>query len=36
MGAFGKRDIGRIEQAFLDVLAFELRIAEDILARHSA
>jgi hypothetical protein len=34
-GVFGKRDIGRIEREFLDVLDFELSITEgDILAHH--
>lgn len=34
-GLFNKRDIGRIEREFLDVLDFELRITEaDILAHH--
>ncbi|KAI0748715.1 hypothetical protein C8Q80DRAFT_1103380 [Daedaleopsis nitida] len=36
-GVFGKRDIGRIEREFLDVLDFELSISEsDILAHHDA
>lgn len=36
-GVFGKRDIGRIEREFLDVLDFELSITEDdILAHHHA
>lgn len=35
-GVFGKRDIGRIEREFLDVLDFDLAISEcDILAHHS-
>jgi hypothetical protein len=35
-GVFGKRDVGRIEREFLDVLDFELRIAEDdILSHHN-
>ncbi|OBZ69245.1 PHO85 cyclin-9 [Grifola frondosa] len=34
-GVFGKRDIGRIEREFLDVLDFELGVQEaDILAHH--
>ncbi|KAA1469237.1 hypothetical protein DENSPDRAFT_593533 [Dentipellis sp. KUC8613] len=34
-GVFGKRDIGRIEREFLDVLDWELAISEaDILAHH--
>ncbi|KAF8275145.1 hypothetical protein EI94DRAFT_1712457 [Lactarius quietus] len=34
-GVFGKRDIGRIEREFLDVLDFELSITEDdIMAHH--
>ena len=34
-GIFGKRDIGRIEREFLDVLDFELSISEDdIMAHH--
>lgn len=34
-GVFGKRDIGRIEREFLDVLDFELSISErDILAHY--
>ncbi|KAJ3475210.1 hypothetical protein NLI96_g11986 [Meripilus lineatus] len=36
-GVFGKRDIGRIEREFLDVLDFQLGITEDdILAHHAA
>ncbi|KAI0053947.1 hypothetical protein FA95DRAFT_1467459, partial [Auriscalpium vulgare] len=36
-GVFGKRDIGRIEREFLDVLDFELSISEaDIMAHHDA
>jgi hypothetical protein len=36
-GVFGKRDIGRIEREFLDVLDFELSLTEnDILAHHDA
>jgi len=36
-GVFGKRDIGRIEREFLDVLDFELSITEnDIMAHHDA
>ncbi|KAJ7932266.1 hypothetical protein B0H13DRAFT_2307829 [Mycena leptocephala] len=36
-GVFGKRDIGRIEREFLDVLDWELGIAEaDLLAHHEA
>ena len=36
-GIFGKRDIGRIEREFLDVLDFELNISEeDIMAHHNA
>ncbi|KAL6301626.1 hypothetical protein BKA93DRAFT_796690 [Sparassis latifolia] len=36
-GVFGKRDIGRIEREFLDVLDFELGVSEaDLLAHHSA
>ncbi|KZT00059.1 uncharacterized protein LAESUDRAFT_718362 [Laetiporus sulphureus 93-53] len=35
-GVFGKRDIGRIEREFLDVLSFELGFTEaDVLAHHS-
>ncbi|KAI9446568.1 hypothetical protein H4582DRAFT_1906658 [Lactarius indigo] len=33
-GVFGKRDIGRIEREFLDVLDFELSITEDDLMAH--
>ncbi|TFK36410.1 hypothetical protein BDQ12DRAFT_249962 [Crucibulum laeve] len=34
-GVFGKRDVGRIEREFLDVLDFELGITEaDILSHH--
>ncbi|KAI0807992.1 hypothetical protein C8Q74DRAFT_1213735 [Fomes fomentarius] len=34
-GVFGKRDIGRIEREFLDVLDFELSVSEaDLLAHH--
>ncbi|RDX49833.1 hypothetical protein OH76DRAFT_1381898 [Lentinus brumalis] len=34
-GVFGKRDIGRIEREFLDVLDFELSVHEaDLLAHH--
>ncbi|THH20904.1 hypothetical protein EW146_g567 [Bondarzewia mesenterica] len=36
-GVFGKRDIGRIEREFLDVLDFELSVSEaDILSHHDA
>ena len=36
-GVFGKRDVGRIEREFLDVLDFELSISEsDIMAYHDA
>jgi hypothetical protein len=36
-GVFGKRDIGRIEREFLDVLDFELSITEnDIMVYHDA
>jgi hypothetical protein len=36
-GVFGKRDIGRIEREFLDVLDFELSITEnDIMGHHDA
>ncbi|KAH9484482.1 PHO85 cyclin-1 [Psilocybe cubensis] len=31
---FGKRDVGRIEREFLDVLNFELKITEDDLMSH--
>ncbi|KAH9950325.1 hypothetical protein B0H21DRAFT_785651 [Amylocystis lapponica] len=35
-GVFGKRDVGRIEREFLDVLDFELSISEaDLLSHHS-
>ncbi|KAL6306171.1 hypothetical protein BKA93DRAFT_164682 [Sparassis latifolia] len=35
-GVFGKRDIGRIEREFLDVLDFELGVSEtDLLAHHA-
>ncbi|KAJ7580717.1 hypothetical protein C8J56DRAFT_867074 [Mycena floridula] len=35
-GVFGKRDIGRIEREFLDVLDFELGMSEaDLLSHHS-
>ena len=33
-GVFGKRDVGRIEREFLDVLDFELGMAEDDLLSH--
>jgi hypothetical protein len=33
-GVFGKRDVGRIEREFLDVLDFELSITEDALLSH--
>ncbi|KAG6840199.1 hypothetical protein C0991_008255 [Blastosporella zonata] len=33
-GVFGKRDVGRIEREFLDVLNFELGIREDDLLSH--
>ncbi|KAF8958015.1 hypothetical protein BDZ97DRAFT_1669002 [Flammula alnicola] len=33
-GVFGKRDVGRIEREFLDVLNFELKITEDDLLSH--
>ncbi|KAF8630444.1 hypothetical protein AX17_005421 [Amanita inopinata Kibby_2008] len=33
-GVFGKRDVGRIEREFLDVLDFELGITEDDLLSH--
>ncbi|KAG6819777.1 hypothetical protein H0H93_008743 [Arthromyces matolae] len=33
-GVFGKRDVGRIEREFLDVLDFQLSIAEDDLLSH--
>lgn len=36
-GVFGKRDVGRIEREFLDVLDFELSITEDdIMAHHDS
>ncbi|KAF7314757.1 Cyclin N-terminal domain-containing protein [Mycena kentingensis (nom. inval.)] len=36
-GVFGKRDVGRIEREFLDVLNWELAIREaDLLAHHQA
>lgn len=36
-GVFGKRDVGRIEREFLDVLDFELSVTEDeILSHHDA
>ncbi|KAH9981412.1 hypothetical protein BGW80DRAFT_1434572 [Lactifluus volemus] len=36
-GVFGKRDIGRIEREFLDVLDFELSIREeDLMVHHDA
>jgi len=36
-GVFGKRDVGRIEREFLDVLDFELSITEDdVMAHHDA
>ena len=36
-GVFGKRDVGRIEREFLDVLDFELSISEnDIMGHHDA
>ncbi|PSR73903.1 hypothetical protein PHLCEN_2v10261 [Hermanssonia centrifuga] len=36
-GLFNKRDVGRIEREFLDVLDFELQISEaDILVHHDA
>ncbi|PBK93217.1 hypothetical protein ARMGADRAFT_1063318 [Armillaria gallica] len=35
-GVFGKRDIGRIEREFLDVLDFELSVTEaDLLSHHA-
>ncbi|KAG7448308.1 uncharacterized protein BT62DRAFT_947343 [Guyanagaster necrorhizus] len=35
-GVFGKRDIGRIEREFLDVLDFELSVCEaDLLSHHA-
>ncbi|KAF8646943.1 hypothetical protein AX16_007035 [Volvariella volvacea WC 439] len=33
-GVFGKRDVGRIEREFLDVLDFELAVTEDDLLSH--
>jgi len=33
-GVFGKRDVGRIEREYLDVLNFELGISEDDLLSH--
>ncbi|KAI9508461.1 hypothetical protein F5148DRAFT_906016 [Russula earlei] len=33
-GVFGKRDIGRIEREFLDVLDFELSISQDDIMAH--
>ncbi len=33
-GVFGKRDVGRIEREYLDVLNFELKITEDDLLSH--
>ncbi|KAH7929643.1 hypothetical protein BV22DRAFT_1080558 [Leucogyrophana mollusca] len=33
-GVFGKRDVGRIEREFLDVLDFELSVTEDDLLSH--
>lgn len=33
-GVFGKRDVGRIEREFLDVLGFELKITENDLLEH--
>ncbi|KAF8559854.1 hypothetical protein OG21DRAFT_1493123 [Imleria badia] len=36
-GVFGKRDVGRIEREFLDVLDFELSVTEaDILSHHDS
>ncbi|EIW84764.1 hypothetical protein CONPUDRAFT_116938 [Coniophora puteana RWD-64-598 SS2] len=36
-GVFGKRDVGRIEREFLDVLDFELGVSEaDILSHHDS
>ncbi|KII88189.1 hypothetical protein PLICRDRAFT_41329 [Plicaturopsis crispa FD-325 SS-3] len=36
-GVFGKRDVGRIEREFLDVLDFELGITEaDVLSHHDS
>ena len=33
-GVFGKRDVGRIEREYLDVLNFELKITEDDVLSH--
>lgn len=33
-GVFGKRDIGRIEREYLDVLNFELKVTEDDILSH--
>lgn len=33
-GIFGKRDIGRIEREYLDVLNFELKVSEDDILSH--
>ncbi|KAF9555233.1 hypothetical protein CPC08DRAFT_643144, partial [Agrocybe pediades] len=33
-GVFGKRDVGRIEREYLDVLGFELKITEEDLLKH--
>lgn len=33
-GLFNKRDVGRIEREFLDVLDFELRVTEDEILEH--
>ncbi|KAG9318747.1 hypothetical protein JVU11DRAFT_846 [Chiua virens] len=33
-GVFGKRDVGRIEREFLDVLDFELSVTEDDILSH--
>ncbi|KAF8912213.1 hypothetical protein CPB84DRAFT_1841893 [Gymnopilus junonius] len=33
-GVFGKRDVGRIEREYLDVLNFELKVTEDDLLNH--
>ncbi|KAJ3801632.1 hypothetical protein GGU11DRAFT_768803 [Lentinula aff. detonsa] len=35
-GVFGKRDVGRIEREFLDVLDWELNISEDDVLSHHA
>ncbi|KIL00079.1 hypothetical protein PAXRUDRAFT_360398 [Paxillus rubicundulus Ve08.2h10] len=35
-GVFGKRDVGRIEREFLDVLDFELSVTEDDILSHHA